>query len=75
MLEYELKYKMFDEKIKDRKAKDAIRKHDKNTKAKELMIKQQKLSIEKNNAYSKAKKNISPREVIVVYETVQNRNE
>lgn len=75
MLEYELKYKMFDEKIKDRKAKDAIKKQDKNTKAKELMIKQQKLSIEKNNAYSKAKKNISPREVIVVYETVQNRNE
>ena len=66
---------MFDEKIKDRKAKDAIKKKDNNTKAKELMIKQQKLSIEKNNAYTKAKKDISPREVIVVYETVQNRNE
>ena len=63
------------EKIKDRKAKDEIRNIQNQSKIKTLMKHQQQINISKNKLYSKMNKDIVSKEVIVVFETVQNRNE
>ena len=74
-LEYELEIRRVGQKIGDRKAKDQIRNKNNQKKIDELIKQEMKLIEKQKVYYSKLKKELHPREVVVVFETVQNRND
>lgn len=72
---YEIEIRKVGELIGDRKAKDQIRGQNNQKKINSLIHKEQKLNTLQKNVYQKMRKDVTPSEVIVVFETVQMRND
>lgn len=74
-LTLELKIKEVSVKIGDRKAKDQISNKNSQNKINKLIAKEQKLYDSQKGAFEKLKKNETPNEFIVVFDTTHARNE
>lgn len=73
-LQLEMDIKKVAEKIGDRKAKDSILGQNSQRKINNLISQEQKLNTKQKQIYNEAVVEKVPQEVIVVFETVQNRN-